>query len=831
MGNFLLAKNRVGVAGLSAIAMLASGIGAALTPSASATTTAEEPVQVLSLTNSTGAPTEVATAGVEDVESALSVSGNSITPQLSSRLTQLLLTAETTVDPSEDNTALLTEPLAVDDFMVAGVTWNGGEHLAAGTEIYMRVREGQSWSEWYIIEEEDPASDGEVAATGTEPFISGGADAVQIWVSGDVDALPGGMEVSLIPANTDGDEETLENPESLVAEPTEIAPEDEELDSSDDTTDETVQLPTTTQTEDTATAQATDATETETVDEGEESGTTAGGEGINPSIIFPTTTTKNDLPVAVTTRSEWGANESYRTWSTKYVSTDQVIVHHTAGTNNYTATGSASIVRGIYYYHAVTLGWGDIGYNFLVDKYGQVFEGRYGTTSAPEGKMVVGGHALGANTGSMGISMMGTYTSTSPTTTQLTKVGKLAGWLLARAGVTDATTTHTFTVQGNTGKYSAGTSLTRYYIAGHRDFGYTTCPGDAAYALLWKIRNIAQATVEDMGGTDPVGEFETLTGEDGALQITGWADDADTYAPAYIRFRIDGGSAHKVEAREWRSDIKSSRSDVTRNRTGFSAEFTASAGTHKVCISIYNTGDGSDTYLGCQTVTVTGTTVYLRGKTTTALKLGLGESGVGIHVGDWDGNGSDSLASQDGRYCTYRNANRNMFTSQLTTFIVGRSTDTPIAGDWDGDGSDSLLVRRGDTYYMKDTMAVTPTSMVFTFGEEDSEILVGDWDGDGVDTLAIREGTKIYISNTLGSENWDTVVTQGRATDTVIVGDWDGDGKDTFGFRRDSLFILKNSLGSGGTSTKITYGRTTDIPIAGDWNADGIDTIGVVRSS
>lgn len=290
MGKSLLANTRIGIAGLSAIAVLAGGISATLSPTASAAVSeAEEPVQILSLTNSAGVPSEVATAGTEDIDAALSVSGNAIVPQLSTGLTRLMLAGENSEEPSEGNTALLTEPLAVDEFLVAGITWNGNEHLAEGTEIYMRVREGETWSEWYLTEEETDAFDGESEVSGTEPFVSGGADAVQIWVTGDETDLPGGMDVSLIPANTNGDEEEVENPETLSAEPTEIAPEDEELDGSSGSAedDDAVELPTVSQTEeaeDTADDSAEELTEvanaestaTAVEESGEDSGTSSG---------------------------------------------------------------------------------------------------------------------------------------------------------------------------------------------------------------------------------------------------------------------------------------------------------------------------------------------------------------------------------------------------------------------------------------------------------------------------------------------------------------------------------------------------------------------------
>src|SRR5205814_3514016 len=85
------------------------------------------------------------------------------------------------------------------------------------------------------------------------------------------------------------------------------------------------------------------------------------------------------------------------------------VVHHTVNVNNYTAAQSAAIVRGIEVYHVKGNGWNDIGYNFLVDKYGQVFEGRYGGVD----QNVVGAHSQGFNTGSVGVAVIGTYNSSA----------------------------------------------------------------------------------------------------------------------------------------------------------------------------------------------------------------------------------------------------------------------------------------------------------------------------------------------------------------------------------------------------------------------------------
>ena len=200
------------------------------------------------------------------------------------------------------------------------------------------------------------------------------------------------------------------------------------------------------------------------------------------------------LPIS--TREEWGANPAYLNWWPNYAPADHVVVHHTAGTNDYTAEQSPSIVRGIYYYHAVILGWGDIGYNLLVDKYGQVFEGRYGTLDSDPGTMVVGGHSYGANTGTMGIAMMGNYSFVSPSSIQIERVGQMTGWFLARAGITDAYGSSRFTFRA-TQKYRRGQTIDLDTISAHRDVGYTTCPGDVGYSMMDWIRSAAQEQIDN----------------------------------------------------------------------------------------------------------------------------------------------------------------------------------------------------------------------------------------------------------------------------------------------------------------------------------------------
>jgi flagellar hook assembly protein FlgD len=182
---------------------------------------------------------------------------------------------------------------------------------------------------------------------------------------------------------------------------------------------------------------------------------------------------------AIIRRSQWGADESIVRAAPYYADRLRfAVVHHTAGTNSYTKAQSAAIVRGIERYHVLANGWNDIGYNFLVDKYGQVFEGRGGGID----KNVVGAHAQGFNTGSTGVAVLGTYTSARVSTAARAALVRVLAWRLDVAHV-DPLSKLTW-VSGGNPEFPAGTAVNLRAVSGHRDTGPTSCPGGALYAQL-----------------------------------------------------------------------------------------------------------------------------------------------------------------------------------------------------------------------------------------------------------------------------------------------------------------------------------------------------------
>jgi hypothetical protein len=191
---------------------------------------------------------------------------------------------------------------------------------------------------------------------------------------------------------------------------------------------------------------------------------------------------------SIVTRSGWHADESLRRAAPTYApELKMVFVHHTDTATSAPCSESARIVRGIYAYHVRANGWNDIGYNFLVDKCGTVFEGRYGGMTKP----VIGAQTKGFNTGSAGIAVIGTYTAARPPHAAVAALERLIAWRLDVAHVNPKARVE-MTSAGNP-RYRAGRHVVMNVVSGHRDGYPTSCPGSALYALLPRIRAAAQS--------------------------------------------------------------------------------------------------------------------------------------------------------------------------------------------------------------------------------------------------------------------------------------------------------------------------------------------------
>ncbi|HEX7132007.1 MAG TPA: DUF4214 domain-containing protein, partial [Iamia sp.] len=165
------------------------------------------------------------------------------------------------------------------------------------------------------------------------------------------------------------------------------------------------------------------------------------------------------------------------------------VVHHTDGTNTYRAADVPGILAGIYRFHTATNGWCDIAYNLFVDRFGTVWEGRTGGLSAP----IMGGHAKGFNTNSVGVALIGTHGSTAPSAASMTALRDVLAWKLGSHGV-DPRTTTPIVSQGSP-RYPAGQTVVLPTIQGHRDSGLTACPGNLLYSRLPGLRTDVAARI------------------------------------------------------------------------------------------------------------------------------------------------------------------------------------------------------------------------------------------------------------------------------------------------------------------------------------------------
>ncbi len=187
-------------------------------------------------------------------------------------------------------------------------------------------------------------------------------------------------------------------------------------------------------------------------------------------------------------RSAWGADESIRGAKPSYAASLQAVtLHHTASSSDYAREDVPGLLRGFYAYHVKSNGWSDIGYNFLVDRFGTVWEGRWGGTT----RNVVGAHAGGFNTGTVGISMIGTYETTPPSAAMLESVAQVAGWRLGSNGL-DPADSVTLTSAGST-RWASGTPVRLGRVFAHREVSTTSCPGTQGMAALPGLRARASA--------------------------------------------------------------------------------------------------------------------------------------------------------------------------------------------------------------------------------------------------------------------------------------------------------------------------------------------------
>ena len=184
--------------------------------------------------------------------------------------------------------------------------------------------------------------------------------------------------------------------------------------------------------------------------------------------------------IAVISRAQWGCpdGEASPRWVPFYQRPFHLIVHHTSAPPG--PNGPTGDLNAIWSFHTFDRSWGDIGYNYVIDPEGRIYEGRAG------GDTVVGAHTQGYNIGAIGISLIGDYNAATPPAPMLASLRRLATALANRYGI------DVQSVQSQDG-------LAFRALAGHRDFNQTDCPGQHVYDLLPALRTAIAAGVHSAG--------------------------------------------------------------------------------------------------------------------------------------------------------------------------------------------------------------------------------------------------------------------------------------------------------------------------------------------
>ncbi|MFF2526550.1 peptidoglycan recognition protein family protein [Streptomyces liangshanensis] len=328
----------------------------------------------------------------------------------------------------------------------------------------------------------------------------------------------------------------------------------------------------------------------------------------------------------ITLRGLWGADEAMTPEPAEYLNTVKaVFVHHTAQTNTYDCADSPAIMRGLLTYHVKSEGWKDLGYNFVVDKCGTVFEGRKGGIDLP----VFGAHTYGFNRDSAGIAVIGNYVDAPAPQAVLTSVARVAAWKLGQyKGDPAGTTTLTAGATGTNfaGKqFTAGTAYPFSQISGHRDAYNTLCPGTLLYNQIPALRTLAAGPVAGLAVKSIT--QATLSGTTyytrGPITVS-WTATTPTTLIAKNELLVDGKPA------------------ATAQGTDTTAKATLAAGKHTVQIRSTHQS-GTTTTTPAATVIAETTAPVFTTKPTLALRTGTVDTAAVPLTLNWKATDSAAL--------------------------------------------------------------------------------------------------------------------------------------------------------------------------------------------
>jgi len=558
----------------------------------------------------------------------------------------------------------------------------------------------------------------------------------------------------------------------------------------------------------------------------------------------------------IRTRAQWGADESRRKGSPSYGQVQLGFMHHTVSANAYTAAQVPGMIRGIYAYHTGSgLGWSDIGYNFLIDRFGQIWEGRYGGMD----RAVIGAQTLNYNSVSTGVSAIGNFDVAGVPQAVTNAFKRVLAWKLSLSGLPA-----TGTVVAN------GKSFQR--ISGHRDGFQTACPGRYLYAKLPEIRAGAAALI----GAQSRSTIRRDVDRNGAADLLSYGPSATGTGPVSVlasapRSPVRGGVAIGTN---W---------NIVRNAT-LSPDLNGDGKAD--IIAQYPAGNGLKVYLGNGTGGIAG--VLNRGSgwnTMTRILAARDRNGDGFNdllatntAGDliyYAGNGHGSLYpgrvigkgwNTVGSITTAGDLNGDKVPDLLATrksdgvqlmyagvaggslragVLWGRGwgSFSPVVGgsDLDGDKYPDLFARSGGgmSTYSSDAGGHMVRSIRWGAGWGTyTQLSTGaDWNGDGVaDLLAVNpaaSGGRLLLYAGTGTRDFQTrpaaFPTVPGANLVRLIGDVNGDGYvdavARIGGATNTLVLLRGQAGSTfAAPVKVGAGWNVFnlIEPAGDVDYDGV---------
>jgi hypothetical protein len=690
--------------------------------------------------------------------------------------------------------AALSAPEPASGFAVVGVTWEGA--TPAGLTLSVRTLRSGAWSRWSAMAfdaEHGPtpgSAEAAQAVPGTDPFVVGDVDRVQVRAVSRTGRAPRGLTLSVVdPGSSPADRAA-----AVRTEPVEAAP----------------QLM--------ASASKTAPFE-------------APGPTPRPTIY---------------SRADWGADERMRGCCTEYGEVHAGFVHHTVNANDYRRVEVPAILRGIYAYHTQSRGWRDIGYNFLIDKFGRIWEGRYGGVTRP----VVGAHTLDYNENSFAASAIGNFQAARPTQAMLDAYARLYAWKLSLHGVRPTSRQNV-----------AGTVFEA--ISGHRDAAATACPGIRLYKKIPGIIEDAANAQRSFAGRDAYRSFvdtavpdlltvDRGTGRVGIARGTGapgfeprqvTPTDAAAYDEVVAVGDVTGDGRNDVMARS----IESGTTTVLKGN-GDATFDTASTSSRKWANTDLFAGPGDLDEDGRADIvardSATGALTFYAGRRTGGFAAGavvVGRFGGATALsggGDFTGDGHLDLLARDhaGRLAVLVGDGAGRFPSRVALPGAWSGKSLISAGaDLTGDGRPDVVARgaSGATRIFANIggLRLSP-GLGKLRGPMASMSLSSDLSGDARPDLVLTTATGALVVVPARRQNWLAPSRSGRSSwsgvDRVMgVGDWNGDGyADAMarGARKGRLWLYPG-VATGGFGTRVGgwmgwSGKRLITPV-GDFDGDG----------